>query len=134
MSGAPDLDELRQFLLAYVETYEELEVLLLLYRRPEITWKSRDVSGELGIAEESCRRALEDLCRHQLLASVPQGRGYQYSPANASLAAGVQRLDDTYQSARVALIQIMNGNAVERVRTSAIRAFSDAFRLREPKK
>ncbi len=134
VSDAADFEELRQFLLAHVETHEELEVLLLLFRTRDAVLRLGQIFAAVTVPEETCRVALAALCQKGLIAERGEGPGYQYACTEASSTAHVERLEHTYQGARVLLIQIMNNNAVERVRTSARRAFSDAFRSRDPKK
>jgi hypothetical protein len=51
-----------------------------------------------------------------------------------SLALAVEQLARVHRENRFAVVEIMSTNAVERLRTAAIRRLAQAFRLREPKK
>ena len=55
---------------------------------------------------------------------------YALGGARAGLDAAVSTLAHVVADSRLTVIRIMNANAVERLRTKAARAFSDAFLMR----
>lgn len=128
------MENLRQFLFEHTPDYEHLDVLKLLAREPERLWSAAAVAESLGLELEVCRSALTHLSGSGLLATRSGAEAFQYAPENETLARQVETLVRVYQEQRVEVVRMMSANAVERVRTAAIRAFSGAFHLRGPKK
>jgi hypothetical protein len=119
-------DDVNTLLRDCIESFEQLEVLLLLHRTPGQPWTADAVSTatplklSLDVAEE----ALAHLRRWKLVEG--EARIYRYNPANR-LDATVRALAAVYEDDRLEVMKIMNQNAIERVRTSALRAFADSF-------
>ena len=128
------LENLRQFLFEHIPDYEHLDVLTSLAREPERLWSAAALAESLGLELEVCRSALTHLSESGLLANRGGAEAFQYAPENETLARQVETLVRFYQEQRVELVRMMSANAVDRVRTAAIRAFSGAFHLRGPKK
>jgi hypothetical protein len=126
-------DDLQRFLVEHVISYEELDVLLLLVRGGG-DWSAKSVGESLGAATRDCRVALESLVARGLLATAGDPATFRYSPKTDEIARGVDMLDRTYREQRALVAMMMSSNALERVRTSAIRTFAEAFRLKGPKK
>ena len=61
-------------------------------------------------------------------------RRFVFAPKSAELGARVVELERAYVERRLAVVQMMSANAVERMRGAAIRRFADSFRLERPKK
>jgi DNA-binding IclR family transcriptional regulator len=120
-------------LFEHIASYEQLEVLLLMAKERQAPWSARTLAERLGLDSDSCQAALEHLLDHGLVAAGPAAGEFGYHPASSELEQKVETLRQTYQEQRVAVVQMMSGNAVERVRTAAIRTFAGAFRLRGPK-
>lgn len=128
------LVDLQRFLFEHVASYEELDVLLLLVRESERSWSAQAVAQALSSTTEDCRVALANLAAGGVLA-VDEGSGsYRYAPATDQVARDVETLERTYREQRAAVAMMMSANAVERVRTSALSTFGEAFRVRDPKK
>jgi hypothetical protein len=134
LSRNPALDALQRFLLEHVASYEELDVLLLLARNAGAAWTVRSVAEALGPATDDSRAALEALAAHGLLAIGPEPATFRYAPPNDEVARAVELLETTYREQRATVAMMMSTNALERVRSSAIRTFAEAFRLKGPKK
>jgi hypothetical protein len=127
-------DDLRAFLRDNVSSFEELETLLFFARAPRRRWKVRDVSVSLRLTDELTRDALNAL-PGTLIARDSSGTEttYFYAPAR-DLELLVERLRSAYEEQRLAVVQIMTANAMERMRSSAARRLADAFRLDRSKK
>jgi hypothetical protein len=80
------------------------------------------VAKELRIDTTAAAEQLEDLRAHGLLQSGP---AYRYQPADAPLAALVDRVAVAYADRRVSVISLVYSQP-----GSAVRRFSAAFRLR----
>jgi hypothetical protein len=80
--------------------------------------------------------ALDRLCRGDLLAVRTDGDAvlFMYSPSDVGLDGAVTDLAQAYNENRLEVIKLMSANVIERVRTSAMRAFADAFLLGGKKK
>ncbi|MET0414093.1 MAG: hypothetical protein ABW217_22475 [Polyangiaceae bacterium] len=117
------------FLRTYVESYDELE-LLLLVRRRATDWCS---SGDLGpsLAATSSRQgppgnADEVLARLRQRGLVegrdePPPASYRYQPREAELERAIDELATRYREDPTGVMKLMTANAVERVRNQAAR-------------
>ena len=110
-----------------IESVEQLEVLLLLWRAPERGWTSDEVATAVYSHPSSVVRRLAMLLGQGLLREREPGC-YQYAPRTAELHDTVSRLDHMYRERRVAVITLIASKPIENVR-----AFSDAFRIRRKK-
>jgi hypothetical protein len=120
-------DDVRQFVHQNIESVEQLEVLLLLWRTPERGWTSDEVATAVYSHPSSVVRRLAMLLGQGLLREREPGC-YQYAPRTAELHATVTHLDHVYRERRVAVITLIASKPIENVR-----AFSDAFRIRRKK-
>ena len=128
MSDEWTTEQLRQFLLAHVESVEQLELLLIMAETPDqpMTW---DLAvPRLGVDRVEARAALAHLAGHGFLASEQDERGpiYLYRPT-PELRVGVETLQRVRAHSATTIMKLMSTNAVERMRTWTMRAFADAF-------
>ena len=117
-------DDVRQFLHQNIESVEQLEVLLLLWRTPNRGWTSEEVATAVYSHPSSVIRRLAMLLGQGLLREREPGC-FQYAPRTGELHAAVTHVDQVYRERRVAVITLIASKPIENVR-----AFSDAFRLR----
>jgi DNA-binding IclR family transcriptional regulator len=121
----------QEFLRQHIESFEHLEVLLLLLRHHGQTWTAAAVAEHLQIEFELVSSALSHLTRQDLLRQDADGTaGFRYGPGTAKLEAEATALAKSYMHDRVRVILLMNEHAVTRIRLSALRTFAEAFRLR----
>ena len=125
MNGLPE--DVHHFLNQNIESVEQLEVLLLLWRTPERGWTTDGVATAVYSHPSSVVRRLAMLLGQGLLREREPGC-YQYAPHTADLHETVTRLDQVYRERRVAVITLIASKPIENVR-----AFSDAFRIRRKK-
>jgi hypothetical protein len=125
VTGLPE--DVHRFVHQNIESVEQLEVLLLLWRTPERGWTSDDVATAVYSHPTSVVRRLAMLLGQGLLREREPGC-YQYAPRTADLHETVTRLDHMYRERRVAVITLIASKPIENVR-----AFSDAFRIRRKK-
>jgi predicted transcriptional regulator len=123
------------FLRDNFATYEHLQVLEELSRDRSIAWREGDIATKLRLEPALVRAALTSLRASGLVASRSETRGqhFVYSPVTADLDQVVTRLFETYRHQPIEIIKLMSANAIERVRTAALRAFADAFVFRKDK-
>jgi hypothetical protein len=120
-------EDVRQFLHQNIESVEQLEVLLLLWRTAERGWTSEEVATAVYSHPSSVVRRLAMLLGQGLLREREPGC-FQYAPLTAEQHAAVTHLDHMYRERRVAVITLIASKPIENVR-----AFSDAFRIRRNK-
>jgi len=120
-------DDVRQFLHQNIDSVEQLEVLLLLWRTPERGWTSDEVATAVYSHPSSVVRRLAMLLGQGLLREREPGC-YQYGPRTGELHQTVTRVEHIYRERRVAVITLIASKPIENVR-----AFSDAFRIRRKK-
>ncbi len=125
MTGLPE--DVHRFLHQNIDSVEQLEVLLLLWRSPQRGWTSDDVATAVYSHPSSVVRRLAMLLGQGLLREQEPGC-YQYAPRTADLHDTVTRLEHMYRERRVAVITLIASKPIENVR-----AFSDAFRIRRKK-
>ena len=111
----------------YVQTFEELEVVLALARTGRGALSVDELVIGTTLPEPTVQAALAALTRRGLVRDMPPGhaiddRDPQLTTQVAALLAG-------YQTNRVGIMAAMATNALMRVRTSAVRAFARAFLL-----
>jgi hypothetical protein len=128
----PDLDvpaDVQRFLHENLESLEQLEVLLMLSRRPHDARSSIEVAEELRIRDSLADDALRLLCKRGLLvvAGSAGNELFRYDPVSTTLAYSVERLAETYSDQRVAILKFMTASAIQRLRAGALGMFSNAF-------
>ena len=125
MNGLPD--DVYRFVYQYMESVEQLEVLLLLRRSPGRGWSADDVARELYSHPRSVIQRLDLLLGQGLLRENGQGY-FQYAPRSTELDRTVAALAELYRERRVTVITLIASKPLENVK-----AFSDAFRIRKKK-
>lgn len=110
----------------HVHTFEELEVLVMLYRARPAAHDAEAIAAALKAPVEATREALAGLTARGLAAAADAARQYRYA-ADSHHDAAVAALDRAYEENRLAIMRRMSENAIGRMRTGAMRAFADAF-------
>lgn len=119
-------DTIQAFLRHFIDSVEQLEILLLLRARGH-AWTADTVTREISTSIESATARLESLTRSGLLAKTARDDGahYRYAPSDPSAGRSVDQLAEIYPRRRVAIITFIFSPPDE-----SLRDFSDAFRLR----
>jgi hypothetical protein len=132
MRGGDVPDDVERFLFEELETYEELEALLHLFARPAQSRTVEEIAAALGAPEDASRDALDCLRRRNLVTVEGSGSELRFAfrGAGAERDLTIGALARLYAEKRLAVMRRMNANAIERLRTKAIRTFSDAFLLK----
>ena len=116
-------DDAHRFLLAHIDSVEQLEILLLLCRTDGTAWTAAGVAQALHSQPSSVARRLDGLCKKGIV--VAADGTYRYGPGDSDIRAAIARLAAAYRERPVAVITIIASKPMENVQ-----AFSDAFRLR----
>lgn len=112
-----------------VHTYEALDVLLLIFRRGG-GLTATDAARALSIREDIAEPALRQLAEAGVIGQASDDGTVRYGDIRESFRPAVGRLADAYRDRRVDIVAIINNQAVERMRSAALRAFADAFVIR----
>lgn len=127
MNPQPLPTEVKQLIEAYIDSVEQLEILLLLHSAPNVEWSARRVSEELRTHELSAANRLANLAAHGLLATTGASPIlYRYSPSSESLGKTISTLATLYVQFRFRIIEAIFGKPNEYVRV-----YADAFRIRK---
>jgi hypothetical protein len=105
----PFPDDVRRFVLAHLNSVEQLEVLLLLRGAPEREWTADAVGRALYTSPAAAAaQRLADLAAGQLLATHTGPEPvYRYAPADDARRQLIDRLADAYRERRVAFITLI---------------------------
>lgn len=122
-----------QALLRRIESYEQLEVLLLLRRHAHQPWSAHSVASELNLRELAAEEACFLLGTRRMLcvASSDRGRLYKYAPVDPELDAALAQLAAAYAEQPLDVVRAMTANAFDRLRKKSLRIFTGAFLSRK---
>jgi hypothetical protein len=124
-------DSVQALLRGHVTTFEQLEILLMLQAHPHDDWTAVAVSERTRIPEDLATRALADFSGSGLVEQVRENpAAYCFAPRTTHLRQAVVDLAIAYRDQRALVMSTMSVNAIERIRSGTLRAFSDAFLLR----
>lgn len=108
-------------------SFEALEIVLLMQPEPGRRWSVEQLGRELRAPAEVLLRALDSLTAKGLVARVGE-QLFTYHARDAQLSDAVSALAEVCQSNRVGVMLLISSTAIGRVRSGALRAFSDALR------
>lgn len=114
---------LREFLLHNVESYEQLEVLLLLGSSPKLAWRVAAIAQKSQLTESIVADALQHLCERRLVSKASGIEAYHSAPLDAAAGEAVAQLVQLYEASPHILMRAMTANAIERLRANAVGAF-----------
>lgn len=126
-------EAVRAFLRDYIDSFESLELLLLL-RQERTAFTAEELCRRLKTHTPLVDDALASLVRARLV-NTDQNvvTCYAYADEDSARDAIVGSLERLYRDEPLLIMQLMSTNAIERLRTSTIRAFADAFVVRKDK-
>jgi hypothetical protein len=118
-------DEVREFVQKYIDSIAQLEALLLLRREVSTPWNTVSVAKRLYISHSEASDVLRKLSGRNFLKFNRKTYQYQCSPELDTL---VGHLADVYARQLIPMTHLIHN------KSSRIREFADAFKLRkEPK-
>jgi hypothetical protein len=116
-------DDLRGFILKYIDSIAQLEALLLLRRHSDELWTADIAAKRLYISAGEAASILQRLCADGLL-SCDEGR-FRFAGQPEEQRQMVERLASAYTRH---LIQVTN---LVHSKPRRLREFSDAFKFRK---
>jgi hypothetical protein len=116
--------DIKQFILAHIDTIAQLEALLLLRANPDKLWDAATTARRLYIGERQGQEILARLCAEGFISR--EDSAYRYASA-AEKAPLIDRLAEAYTRHLIPITNIIHQ------RPTRIREFAEAFKLkREP--
>jgi hypothetical protein len=123
----PVPNDLRQFILATIDSVAEMEALMLLRSGPEQGWSAPVFTRRLYISEQETAQLLKRLCEKGFAAAVASDPvQYRYQPGSERLGELVDRLVECYARHLVPVTNLIHSKPQAR-----IREFADAFKFRK---
>jgi hypothetical protein len=111
-------EEVKTFLQDVVDSsFDNLEVLRLLWSHADSAWSPRTVAAELGTTESLAEEVLQTLCRRRLVVAVA-GDGppqFAYRPQTRELRELVTKGMLTYQERRIDVVTALTSGALSRM-------------------
>ncbi|MFN8390375.1 MAG: hypothetical protein U0136_08810 [Bdellovibrionota bacterium] len=123
-SGLPK--ELHELVLRFVDSLEELEILLLLRGADNQAWSVRAVNERIRSTEVSVEQRLEKLSASGFVSK--SGNAYRFAPQSKDLERAAELLAEGYRERRLKIIEAIFSKPLH-----GIRSFSDAFIIRTKK-
>lgn len=118
------------FLQECVESYEQLELLLFLREQAAADWTLSAIAERVRFPAEEIDEAVRGLLAAGCIVERTQPqRTIRYAPRDEGQSEAIDALAAAYAARPLAIIKLMNTNAIERVRSAAIDTFADAFIL-----
>jgi hypothetical protein len=130
---SPSLDQIRAFLLEHVEDLEELEILAFLHARREGATLAGIADG-VRFPVSTVLSVLERLAAQGTVScSALEPAEYRFETSDAVVRERFEEVFAAYRANPLVVMKLMTSNAIDRVRTAAMRRFADSFRLKGPK-
>jgi hypothetical protein len=119
--------QVEEFIKKYIQSLEELEVLLTLSDSPDKTWTAATVYDAIKSSPVSVAQRLERLAANGLinLFDAPE-HDYKFNPTPATVAEAVHALGAAYREKRLKVIEFLFSQPI-----SPLQSFSDAFKIRK---
>jgi DNA-binding IclR family transcriptional regulator len=115
--------EVRAFIAAYINSLEQLEVLLALRADARRAWTASELSDHLRLAPDSVATRLSSLHRFGLLAE--EGGRFRFGPASADLEVAAAAVARAYDERRFTVV-----NEIFSRPNDVVTLFANAFKIR----
>lgn len=116
------------FIRRYINSLEQLEILLLLSSAPDRRLSVEEIYEEIRSNRDSIQRRLDQMTAQGLV--EPSGREeqrvFRYKAATPELVEAIEELSVVYKEHRVTVIELIFAEP-----PSPIQGFADAFRIRK---
>ena len=124
-------EDVRDFLYENVESYEQLAILLLLHTHSNKQLDLGTVTRDTRLPMELAAQALDELCAKGLAKRSGAGDSFVLDVGKSETVA---RLAALYETQPLEIMSAMNANAIQRLRSSMMKSFSNAFIVSRKKK
>lgn len=117
--------EVRRLLAEHIDSVEQLEMLLLLFRSGT-EWTVDAVGEELRTSRASVLRRIQDLTQRRFLVRGSGPESYRFAKDNESRNAAVEALARVYAERPYTVIDLIFSKPIDN-----LRVYADAFRFRK---
>lgn len=118
--------ELRSLLAERVDSFDKLELVIVLHRAPEQRASVRDLAAALDLDRDEVRKIAAELTSAGLTHTNPSTE-VRLQPATPEDRAVLDQLAAAYDRDKVEVVKQIAETAMNRLRNLAGRAFADAF-------
>jgi len=126
MSADEIPESVQRFLFEHIHSFEELEIVVLLNRDVTQRWTEESIAGQLKIAVNLVADALKAVRNRGIVETFTES-GTVFHVISANYKAELSEVAAVYERHRLEIVMLMGRNAIERVRTGAVRTFADCF-------
>lgn len=121
-------ESVRTFLREYIDSVDQLEILLLLRRTRERRWTAAEVSRTLSTHHDSAAARLAEFSARGILSAEHSSAAtcYQYGPRLPHLDSAIEEVAKAYSTFPTHLIDLIFSKPIDKIRT-----FSEAGRKKE---
>jgi hypothetical protein len=127
MAKQPLSADVKNFIDAYIDSVEQLEILLLVRSASRLEWSARRVSEAIRTSEPSAAGHLANLAERGILMATSESPIlYRYAPSSDSLDKAIANLSSAYAGFRFRVI-----DAILDKPSDYVRVYADAFRIRK---
>lgn len=123
MSDEQVPEDVREFILRYINSIAQLEALLLLWREQARPWGITALAKRLYTDERETAEVMAQLAADGLL--IADGATYCFNDKDQELKQIVDRLAETYSKQLIPVTNLIHS------KPRRIREFADAFKLRK---
>jgi hypothetical protein len=116
-------DDLREFILQYIDSISQLEALLILRNDPSVAWRAQDLSKRIYVSPQRTTELLGRLLADGFAAT--DDGAYRFSCRSEDLRDKVERVAALYAANLIPVTNLIHA------KPSRIREFADAFKLRK---
>lgn len=117
--------ELRQFIKGSLDSLEELEILLLLYKNSARQFSPEAVNQEIRSSLTSIQQRLDSLLRKNLVTMDESASSYRFRNGDQALTDIVSSLEKAYRERRLHVIELLYDPKMD-----TIKSFAEAFRIK----
>lgn len=116
--------KIRDFIDHYIDSVEQLEILLLLKESSPKSWTSKEINEKLQSHLDSVKERLEQLCILKLITC--QDSRYFYPGEDRVAISKVEAVAQAYRQKRIRVIEMIFSRPKNKLKD-----FSNAFKLRK---
>ncbi len=122
-NGIPE--DIRDFILKYIDSVELLNVLMLFQANPNKEWSSQDIETTIRSSNASIQRRLQDLyARGVLIEKSPLKDRHAFTPKTEETADLINKVAAYNKLFPYRVIDLIYSRPAE-----TLRSFADAFRI-----
>ena len=116
--------DVRQFVLEYIDSIAQLEALLLLRAQPQTEWSAAALAENIYVSKAEAEVIFKQLTTQGFL--IDETGRYRYRPASSELEQITGRTAELYRQYLIPMTNLIHAKSKSR-----IQQFADAFMLRK---